>query len=620
LSTLVLARAVPWLETVHKSINPGTFSNYLWFARNFGAASISLTTPGVTWRSQKGASVTRIEQPAGVPDAAEVLRSIGDVAYEWRLDTDTLLWSGNAAAVLGVDIADIGSGRGFAQKTEAEDGQNRVDAIMQSGQSDAGEGVPYQVQYTFRRGGEKIWLEDTGRWFAGADGKPVRALGIVRAIDERHERERSLIQLAKSDPLTGEMNRAHLTEVLGAKLDEAVRFRTSLGFLLVAIDHLAHLNEAYGFDVAEDVIAQVAKRIRARLRGKDFLGRISGNKFGVILTTCTADELVVAAERLLAGMRDETIPTAAGPVAVTVTIGGITAPRHARTVPEILSRVQDALHAARAKRHGSFAAYRPNVERDALRRDSVRATDEIVAALNERRIALAFEPVVETKTRKVAFYECLMRVHRPDGRIAHANEIIPVAERVGLMRMLDYRVLELVVNELAAAPDLNASVNVSPASTVDPDWWAGLGALLRAHTSAAARLIIEITETAAIQDVDDARGFVTRVKDLGCRIAIDDFGAGHTSFRNLRKLGVDIVKIDGAFVQNIVKSGDDRAFVHTLVDLSRRLGLKTVAEWVQDEEAAQLLADWGCDFLQGALIGLANDARPWLGEKSAATA
>jgi EAL domain-containing protein (putative c-di-GMP-specific phosphodiesterase class I) len=289
-------------------------------------------------------------------------------------------------------------------------------------------------------------------------------------------------------------------------------------------------------------------------------------------------------------------------------------------VPEILSRAQDALHAARAKRHGSFAAYRPNVERDVLRRESVRATDEIVAALNERRIALGYEPVVEAESRKVAFYECLMRVRRHDGRIAHANEIIPVAERVGLVRMLDHRVLELVVNELAAAPDLKASVNVSPASTVDPDWWAGLGALLRANTSAAARLTIEITETAAIHDIDDTRGFVTRVKDLGCRIAIDDFGAGNTSFRNLRKLGVDIVKIDGAFVQNLMKSSDDRAFVQTLIDLSRRLGLKTVAEWVQDEEAARLLAGWGCDYLQGALIGLASDERPWLGEKSAATA
>ncbi len=566
--------------------------------------------------------MTRFDSPAGVPDAAEILRSIGDVAYEWRLDTDALTWTPNAAAVLGVaGIGDVASGKAYAQRIDDEGGQSRIDAIQQATQSDAGDGVSYQVQYALKRGDEKVWLEDTGRWFAGPDGKPLRAQGIVRAIGERHEHERQLVQRANFDPLTGELNRACLTEMLAATLDEVVRFRGACGFLLVAIDHLGRLNEAYGFETTEDVIAQVAKRIRARLRGKDHLGRFSGNKFGVVLTSCTTDELAVCAERLLTGVRDEMIATAAGPVAVTVTIGGVTAPRHARTVAEILSRAQDALHAARAKRHGSFVAYRPNVERDALRRESVRATDEIVAALNERRIALAYEPVVAAQSRKVAFYECLMRIYRSDGAIAHANEIIPVAERVGLMRMLDYRVLELVVNELAAAPALQASVNVSPASTVDPDWWAGLGALLSANAGAAERLIIEITETAAIQNVDDARGFVTRVKDYGCRIAIDDFGAGHTSFRNLRKLGVDIVKIDGAFVQNIIKSSDDRAFVHTLIDLSRRLGLKTVAEWVQDEEAAQLLSGWGCDFLQGALIGLATPERPWLaGKDRAATA
>jgi EAL domain-containing protein (putative c-di-GMP-specific phosphodiesterase class I) len=101
------------------------------------------------------------------------------------------------------------------------------------------------------------------------------------------------------------------------------------------------------------------------------------------------------------------------------------------------------------------------------------------------------------------------------------------------------------------------------------------------------------------------------VKDLGCRIAIDDFGAGYTSFRNLRKLGVDTVKIDGAFVQNLRRSEDDRAFVQTLIDLARRLGLETVAEWVQDEESAAILADWGCDYLQGALVGRATLERPW---------
>ena len=145
--------------------------------------------------------------------------------------------------MLGVaDISDIASGRSFAQKIEAQDRQSRLDAITQSGQSDAGEGVSYQVQYALRRGsGEKVWLEDTGRWFAGSDGKPLRALGTVRAINARHEREQALIQLVKFDALNGEMNRLHLTEVLGAKLDETVHFRHSLGFLLVAIDHLATL-------------------------------------------------------------------------------------------------------------------------------------------------------------------------------------------------------------------------------------------------------------------------------------------------------------------------------------------------------------------------------------------
>ena len=128
--------------------------------------------------------------------------------------------------------------------------------------------------------------------------------------------------------------------------------------------------------------------------------------------------------------------------------------------------------------------------------------------------------------------------------------------------------------------------------------------------------IVEITETVEIQDIDDLRGFVTRLKDLGSRIAIDDFGAGHTSFRNLRKLGVDIVKIDGAFVQNLARSADDRAFVQTLVELARRLQIKTVAEWVQDDSSVTLLRDWGCDYIQGRLIGLASIEKPWVASRA----
>ena len=177
-------------------------------------------------------------------------------------------------------------------------------------------------------------------------------------------------------------------------LEEALRFRSSCGFLLVAIDNLARINESYGFDIADQVIGAVAKRLRSRMRGKDTLGRFSGNKFGLVLRDCTPDDMAIAAERLLAGIRDEMVPTSAGPIAVTVTIGGVTAPRHARSVAEVLARAQESLDAAKARRRGSFQAYRPNIEREALRRENIRATDEIVAALNERRIFLAYETVV----------------------------------------------------------------------------------------------------------------------------------------------------------------------------------------------------------------------------------
>lgn len=553
-------------------------------------------------------------------DAAEIFASVGEVPYEWDIVSDRLRWGGNAAEVLKIaDLDAIATGRGFAQRLDTDNIQTRFDVVMRSTQADPGAGVPYEVQYcvTPQPGNDaRLWIEDVGRWFAGANGKPARALGIVRVINERRAQEERLAYLSRFDGLTGEMNRWHLTEVLGATLEEAVRFRSSCAFLIAAVDNLARVNEAYGFDVADEVIAAVAKRLRAKLRGGDSLGRFSGNKFGIILKTCTPDDITNAADRLLAGVRDDVIQTHAGPVSVTITIGGVNGPRHARTVHEILSRAQEALDAAKAKRRGSFSAYRPNVEREALRRENARSTDEIIGALNERRILIAFEPVVSATTRAPAFYECLMRIRRGDGTLVPANDVIPIAERLGLVRLLDHRVLELVVAEMTQSPALDASLNVSPASTMDPDWWSGLTACLRAHAGLAERLTIEITETAAIQDVDDTRGFVTRVKDLGCRIAIDDFGAGYTSFRNLRKLGVDMIKIDGAFVQNLTRSEDDRAFVHTLVDLAMRLGLATVAEWVQDEASAAMLAEWGCDYLQGALIGLASTARPWIAADS----
>ncbi|MET0277916.1 MAG: bifunctional diguanylate cyclase/phosphodiesterase [Pseudorhodoplanes sp.] len=549
----------------------------------------------------------------GGPDYAEILRSTGEAAYEWQIDSDRLTWSDNATALFGLrDRRPIASGRAYASLLDAGNATTRFDAVFHSPEVDSGAGVAYQIQYALRVGARapKLWVEDTGRWFADEDGKPVRVHGLVRIINDRYEREQELAYLSRFDALTGEINRWHLTEQIEQTLQESTRAQTSCAFLLLAIDNLGRVNEAYGYDVADEVIGAVAKRLRGRMRAGDSLGRFSGNKFGIILRDCAPDEIGVAADRFLSVVRDDVVMTSAGPISVTATVGGVVAPRHAANVHEVLSRAQEILDRAKEKRPGSFQAYAPNVERDAMRKANIQATDSIVTALNERRIQIAYEPVADAQTREVVFHECLLRIQRPDGSLIPALDIIPVAERLGLVRLLDRRVLELVIEEMATHRDLKASLNVSASSTMDPDWWAGLEAMLYLHGHVAERLIIEITETAAIHDIDNARGFVTRVKDLGARIAIDDFGAGYTSFRNLRKLGVDMIKIDGAFVEKLARSEDDRTFVRTMIDLARGLKLKTVAEWVQNEQTAAILAAWGCDYLQGELIGRAALKRP----------
>src|SRR5262249_53738707 len=153
-------------------------------------------------------------------------------------------------------------------------------------------------------------------------------------------------------------------EVLEETIEETTKLRSSCGLFLAAVDNLARINDAYGFDIADEVIAGVGKCLRSKLRGKDHLARYSGNKFGIILNDCTPDDMLIAADRLLSGVRDMVMQTSAGPVVVTVTMGGVTAPRHARTVRDMLIRAQEALDSAKVRRRGSFCGYTPNITRE----------------------------------------------------------------------------------------------------------------------------------------------------------------------------------------------------------------------------------------------------------------
>jgi EAL domain-containing protein (putative c-di-GMP-specific phosphodiesterase class I) len=194
-------------------------------------------------------------------------------------------------------------------------------------------------------------------------------------------------------------------------------------------------------------------------------------------------------------------------------------------------------------------------------------------------------------------------MRRPDGLIVSAGEFIAISEQLGMSRLIDRRTLELSIDVLKQFPDIRLSVNVSGLTASDHEWLVMLHRLTGGRRALTERLTIEITETAAIHDLDLTINFVDTLKELGCRVAIDDFGAGYTSFKNLKILDVDMVKIDGSFVKNLLEEPTNRVFIKTLVELAQTFGLDTVAEWVADEETARICAECGISHMQGYYFG-----------------
>ncbi|MFV0279738.1 MAG: EAL domain-containing protein [Rhodoblastus sp.] len=557
------------------------------------------------------------------PDPRSILVSIGEVVYDWDVVSDRLTWGPNALDVLGVKNLDqISSGRAFGEFVTSDSLASRYAAIAGSSETDEGAGVAYRARYGLGVGGgrsmQKIWLEDTGRWFAGANGKPARAHGLIRVITGIYEAERELEFRSQFDLLTGCYNRTHILDIVTRLLTRAPGKRTHFSILLVSLENLFVLNRTYGYDVADEVIAGVAKRLRGSMRGPDSLGRYAGAKFALVLDNCDREQMLIAAQRFLTEIGNEPFETSAGQIPVALRIGGVAAPRDGRTANLLIQHAEEALDLARGSGETRLIAYEPSLARNDTRVQAARMADEIVGALNEGRVALALQPIVDSATCKPAFSEALIRLKQPDGSIAMPGAILPIAEKAGLIHLLDQRVMELALARLEADPALTISVNVSGATIHDPDWPQRFKAMIGQNPSLGERLIVEITETCAIADVGATQAAISCAQALGVRVAMDDFGAGHTSFRNLRGLSFDLIKIDGAFVQNITRSPDDRFFVRTLVDLAHYLKLPVVAEWVEDAETAKLLTDWGVNFMQGVHFADARLVEPATSSKAAA--
>lgn len=534
----------------------------------------------------------------------------GDVAYLWDLQNDAVIWSGASQVLESITGGcKTTQGRDFLRHIVPEDLIRRRRAL--SAHKETGE--PFDCEYRIAgEDGGTIWINERGAAIDTVNGKPIRLAGTLRVVTQRKESEARLKYEVRHDKLTGLFNRLRLAEALDDILEFNQRYERIGAYFVIGIDHLSLINNAFGHEAGDAVLVDLSHRVDSRPPIGDAVGRVGGDCFGIIVADCPPQRVDEIGQHILEEMRAAPVDTPSGPVFVTASVGCAVFGAVGETAHDIMAKADIALREAKLAGRNTFLRYQTTDVLRAGQKENIAIAERVLNALKNDRLVLAYQPIVEAQTGRVVHYECLLRMIGVGGEIIAAGSFVPVIEELGMVRQVDQKVLELASQALLDYDDLNLAINVSGVTAGDRAWQQRLVELIHQRPDIAARLTIEITETVALRDIDESARFVDALRELGCGVALDDFGAGNTSFRNLRALQVDIVKIDGCFIRNIAESPDNQLFLRSLVDLARGFGLKTVAECVETGDDVRVLREHGVDYLQGYYFGRPEIGTPWL--------
>jgi diguanylate cyclase (GGDEF)-like protein len=549
----------------------------------------------------------RDEEPSSSLTAA--LEAAGDVAYSWELDGDRLDWSGRLPDAWGEFAPDLATGRQYAGRIHPDDLVHRQLMLANHFDGDSTFDCEYRVRGA---GGVFTWVHERGRAQRDSAGRPRRMLGVIRAIGDRKAQQSRLEQLANYDELTGHFNKSRLREAVDQIIAANQRTHNPAAFLSIGVDNMTMINDLFGYQAADTVLIEIGRRLDSCLRVSDLIGRLGGDRFGIVLSHCPPDNIHAVAEKILAEVNSAPVTTSRGPIYATVSIGGVSFPDQGLTSYDVITRAETALAEAKRAGRDCYTHYRMTQEQRERQRRSLSIGEEVQKALREDRILFAFQPVVAAETGEVDYYECLLRMRGRDGRVIAAGEFVPILEQLGFIRLIDRYVLDKAFSELSAHPEVRLGFNISGLTAADRPWLRALTSQLRNRPEIAGRVVIEITETAALYDIEESARFVSALRQAGCRVALDDFGAGHTSLRHLQTLAVDTVKIDGSFVHNLGASPDNQIFLRHLLGLAKGFGFHTVAEGVETAAEAAILHREGIGYLQGYYYGRPSLDRPWL--------
>jgi len=479
------------------------------------------------------------------------------------------------------------------------------------------DGAQYAVNYQLRReDGQQIWVEERGERLAGIEMNPTEISGVITNIDNAKDAELRAGYKASHDELTGLWNETRMAEGLEQLIALVQRSRVKAIFLRLRISNLPDINATYGFEIGDRLIKAIAGRLSAMTRMPDNVARIGGISFGLGFYGTGTKEVDVVSKRLLESLSDMPYQSPHGALYAEFDIASTTLGDQAHSPQDAFIQTRAALQASE-KQLGNVVQFTPEMVIPHTARPRRETTaDDILSALNDRRISLAFQPIVDAKTRDLHHYECLLRLRTDEGEVISAGNFIMASERLGLVHLLDRRALELAAEALRQFPEIHIALNVSAGTVKDMDTADAYIAALKALGPDVRRVTLELTETVALEAPAMASRFSVETRTLGCEFAIDDFGPGYTTFRNLMAIEADTIKIDGTFIQGLSLDPSKQTFVRMMVDLAQTFSVKTVAEMVDNRADADLLKRLGVDYLQGYMFGIPSAAPAWRREVS----